>query len=84
MDCQPTHSLQSRAALLQAEMHMYNVQMDLHQYLTNKRRMRRGGQRIRYWSAGEMRSQIFLVESCTRPFMSVLCSVCPLCILYAF
>ena len=36
------------------------------------------------WSAGEMRSQIYLVESCTRPLMSVLCSVCPLGILYAF
>ena len=28
--------------------------------------------------------QIYLVESCTRPLMSVLCSVFPLCILYAF
>ena len=32
----------------------------------------------------EMRLQIYLVESCTRPLMSVLCSVFPLCILYAF
>ena len=36
------------------------------------------------WSAGEMRSQIYLVESCMRLLMSVLCSVCLLCILYAF
>ena len=57
MNCQPTHSLQSRAALLQPEMHMYDVKMDLHQYLTHRRRMRRGGQRRRYWSRSWMRPE---------------------------
>ena len=36
------------------------------------------------WSAWEMCLQIYLVEFYTRPLMSVLCSVCPLCILYVF
>ena len=31
-----------------------------------------------------MRLQIYLVESCTRLLMSILCMVFPLCILYAF
>ena len=57
MNCQPTHSLQSRAALLQPEMHMYDVKMDLHQYLTHRRRMRRGVQRRRYWSRSWMRPE---------------------------
>ena len=76
--------------------------MNLHQYLTHKRRLRRGGsaktilvevmaetgetKAVRFiWSiVVEMRLQIYLVESGTRPFMSILWSVCPLCILYAF
>ena len=57
MICQPRDSLQSRAASLQAEMHMYNAQIDLHQYLTHKRRMRRGGQRRRYWSGSWLRTE---------------------------
>ena len=104
MNCQPGVSLQSRAALLEAEMHtcMYNVQMNLHQYLTHKKKLRRGGsaknilfeviaeigkaKAVRFiWSiVVEMCLQIYLVEFGTRPFMSILCSVCPLCILYAF
>ena len=101
--------------------------MDLHQYLTHMRRMRRGCQWRQYRSRSchlyflcffyffffpghilfsfssrrhcgdvvhsaifrklvcwRMRSQIYLVESCTGPLMSVLCLGCLLCILYAF
>ena len=41
MNCRLRISLQSRAALLQVEIHMFSVQMDLHQYLTHKGRMHR-------------------------------------------
>ena len=71
--------------------------MDLHQYLTHKRRMCRGGQRRRYWSRSWLRPERRRQFNCCRnafanipcwilhaPLMSVLCSVCPLCILYAF
>ena len=57
MNCQPTYSPQSRASLLQAEMHMNNVQIDLHQYLNYRRRMHRGGQRRRYWSRSWLRPE---------------------------
>lgn len=57
MNCQSRVSLQSRAALLQAEMNIYNAQMELHQYFTHKKRMRRGGQRRRYWSRSWLRPE---------------------------
>ncbi|XP_033760300.1 arylsulfatase B-like [Pecten maximus] len=50
MECQTKVSVQFRAALLQAEMHMNNVQMDLHQYLSHRRRRHHRQQRRRYWS----------------------------------
>ena len=58
-------------------MHMYNVQMDPHQYLTHKRRMHRGGQKRRYWSRSwlrpERRRQFGLINCCRKAFANIPC-----------
>ncbi|KAK7110133.1 hypothetical protein V1264_014058 [Littorina saxatilis] len=74
MDCRARVS----AAILQAEMHMNNAQMDLQQYLSNKRRRRRRGQRRRYWSRSwlspERRRQFGLYDQLRREDPAAFCN----------